>query len=325
MYESYYNLHGKPFQLTPDPELLFPSMGHKRAMSYLQYGLEQGEGFVVITGAVGTGKTLLIQTLSKALTSPGIVTGTIASSNLNEDEVLPAVAAAFDRPCDGRSRELLHQEIVDTLRSIGAHGGRALLIVDEAQLLTRGALEVLRILSNLETEGQALLQIFLVGQSELRNTLADARMEQLRQRVIASCELQPLGEKETAAYILHRLCAVGWRENPRLEPELFPLIQHTSRGIPRKINLIMGRLLLYGYLEELHELDSEALTTVLEEMEEELPSITERVDRPGNGASAVTDGSQSSRSGIGDLVTLEVTFSKLLAQVRKKIRQQEKL
>lgn len=293
MYEAYYKLHGKPFQLTPDPKFLFPSVGHKRAMSYLRYGLEQGEGFVVITGAVGTGKTLLIQTLANTLKHREVAMATIAAANLDEDDVLPAVASAFFLPHEGLDRETLYQELTRHLRSIRSHGNHPLLIVDEAQLLKPAALEVLRILSNLEIKGHALLQVFLVGQSELKHTFANNHMEQLCQRIIASCDLRPLGEKESESYILHRLRAVGWKQDPALSPTIFPVIRRASQGIPRKINLIMGRLLLYGYLEELHEIDCAAVATVLQEMEEELPSMappTQAVWSPKNGVVAQETG-----------------------------------
>src|SRR5574337_511490 len=233
MYQTFYQLNGKPFQLTPDPQLLFPSKGHKRAMSYLLYGLEQGEGFVVITGAVGTGKTLLIQMLFERLANRNVATAGIASANLDGDDVLPAVAAAFSLPYDGRGREALLQDIRQHLLSLRAHHTHALLVVDEAQMLTPAALEMLRILSNLELKGQALLQVFLVGQTELRRIMVSHHMEQLRQRIIASYRLEPMGEEECQTYIQHRLRMVGWRKDPELSADIFPEVHRASRGIPR--------------------------------------------------------------------------------------------
>ncbi|MGH8191980.1 MAG: AAA family ATPase, partial [Rhodanobacteraceae bacterium] len=270
---AFYRLHGKPFQLTPDPGMLFPSKGHKRAMSYLLYGFDQGEGFVMITGAVGTGKTLLIQKLFEELGNRNIAMASIASANLDGEDILPAVASALDLPYERRSKEALLQDIKQHLITLQARQTQALLVVDEAQTLTPAALEMLRILSNFEVKGRALLQIFLVGQSELRHTIISNHMEQLRQRIIATHRLEPLSTEETRAYILHRLHAVGWDNDPELAPGVFSEVYRASRGIPRKINLIMDRLLLHGYLEELHRLDHAALTLVLEEIDEEMSGI----------------------------------------------------
>lgn len=270
MYQAFYKLHGKPFQLTPDPGMLFPSKGHRRAMAYLLYGFEQGEGFVVITGAVGTGKTLLIQKLFEELSSRNIAIASIASANLDGEDILPAMAAALELPFDGRGKEALLQDVKRHLISLHARRTHALLVVDEAQTLTPAALEMLRIVSNFEFKGRALLQVFLVGQTELRRTIVSNHMEQLRQRIIASHRLEPMSEEECREYILHRLRAVGWDNDPEIAPQVFTNVYRASRGIPRKINLIMDRLLLHGYLEDLHVLDAGALTTVLGEINEEM-------------------------------------------------------
>ncbi|MEO6800819.1 MAG: AAA family ATPase [Rhodanobacter sp.] len=280
MYQAFYKLHGMPFQLTPDPGMLFPSKGHKRAMAYLLYGFEKAEGFVMITGAVGTGKTLLLQKLFEELEHRNIAVASVASANLDGEDILPAVASAFELPYERRSKEALLQDVKQYLVSLQARKSHALLVVDEAQTLTPTALEMLRILSNFELKGQALLQIFLVGQAELRRTIISNHMEQLRQRIIASHRLDPMGEEESCAYILHRLRAVGWRDDPHLPPELFVGVFQASRGIPRKINLIMDRLLLHGYLEELHSLGPAALAVVLDEMADEMAGLPPTLEEP---------------------------------------------
>jgi putative secretion ATPase (PEP-CTERM system associated) len=280
MYQAFYKLHGKPFQLTPDPAMLFPSKGHKRAMSYLLYGLEQGEGFVMITGAVGTGKTLLIQKLVDELSHRDIAMASIASANLDGEDILPAVAAAFDLPYERRSKEALLQDLKQHLASLRDRHAQALLVVDEAQTLTPTALEMLRILSNLEIRGRALLQVFLVGQTELRRTIISNRMEQLRQRIIASHKLEPMAIDETREYILHRLHTVGWNDDPKLAPGIFVGVHRASRGIPRKINLVMDRLLLHGYLEDLHSLGTAELTVVLDELQEEMAEAPQTLEAP---------------------------------------------
>jgi len=280
MYQAFYRLQGKPFQLTPDSAMLFPSKGHKRAMSYLLYGLEQGEGFVMITGAVGTGKTLLIQRLFKELSQRNIATASVASANLDGEDILPAVASAFDLPYEGRSKEALLQDLKTHLATLRDRRSHALLVVDEAQTLTPAALEMLRILSNLEIQGHALLQVFLIGQAELRRTILNNRMEQLRQRIIASHELVSLGAEESREYILHRLRSVGWDHYPELETGVFTEVFLASRGIPRRINLIMDRLLLHGYLEELSCLDRATVTVVLDEMREEMADLPATLEVP---------------------------------------------
>lgn len=280
MYQAFYKLRGKPFQLTPDPGMLFPSKGHRRAMAYLLYGFEQGEGFVVITGAVGTGKTLLIQKLFEELAHRNLAVASIASANLDGEDMLPAVASALALPFEGRSKEALLQDVKRHLISLHARQTHALLVVDEAQTLTPAALEMLRILSNLEFRGRALLQVFLVGQTELRRIIVSNHMEQLRQRIIASHRLDPMSEEESRAYILHRLRAVGWNDDPELAPDIFTGVYLASRGIPRKINLIMDRLLLHGYLEELHSLDQTELAIVLGEIHEEMAGASPTLEAP---------------------------------------------
>ena len=324
MYQAFYKLHGKPFQLTPDPAMLFPSKGHRRAMSYLLYGFEQGEGFVVITGAVGTGKTLLIQKLFEQLRHRNIVIASIASANLDGDDILPAVAAALDLPYEQRSKEALLQDVKRHLTALHSRQTHALLVVDEAQTLTYAALEMLRILSNLQTNGHALLQIFLVGQTELRRTIISNRMEQLRQRIIASHRLDPMSEDECRAYIVHRLRAVGWNNDPSLTPDIFAGVFRASRGIPRKINLIMDRLLLNGYLEGLHELDQAALTMVLDEINEEMAGVPSTLEASAELDDAEPTGSFEPGKREGGNAELDFQRDKILLQLlREEVRRRE--
>jgi len=324
MYQAFYKLRGKPFQLTPDPRLLFPSNGHKRALSYLLYGLEQGEGFVMITGAVGTGKTLLIQTLFDKLAGRRIATASMVSADLDGPDLLPAVAAAFRLPYEGRSKAALLQDIKAHLLSLRTRYTGTLLVVDEAQTLTPAALELLRILSNFEINGQALLQIFLVGQTELRRTITTHNMEQLRQRIIASYRLDPLLPDESHDYILHRLHAVGWKSDPEFAPDIFPEVQRFSGGIPRKINLIMDRLLLYGYLEERHQLGRDALAIVLNEIQEEMSGVPPTLEAPPVGQqSANLKHTPAISEKEEQLSSLESKLNDILKQMRERIRLKE--
>lgn len=270
MYLDFFNFTARPFQLTPDLRFLFPSRSHKRALSYLRFGLEQAEGFVVITGHIGTGKTMLIQTLFAELADQDIATARIAAANLTEENVLSAVAAAMGLPYEGRSKVGLMSNLEKSLRHARDRLSGVLLVVDEAQTLSPAALEELRILTNLENQGRALMQVFLVGQTELRVTLQSRRMEQLRQRIVASYHLEPLSPEETKRYIGFRLVAVGWNGDPSFSATAYEKIYEYSGGIPRKINIIMDRLLLFGYLEELRDYDAEQVEQVIDEMSTEL-------------------------------------------------------
>lgn len=276
MYEAFFNLSQRPFSLTPDSRFLFPSQGHKRALSYLLYGLEQREGFVVITGDVGTGKTLLIQALFAELAQRKIATARVAGANLSADSVLPMVAAAFGRPYEGISKVSLLRDLEVTLLRDAKYSEGALLVVDEAQTFSKEALEELRILSNFEAGGRALMQVFLVGQTDLRQVLLDRDMTQLRQRVIASHHLDPLARDECEEYIWHRLTKAGWKGDPDLTPRLFDSVFTWSKGTPRRVNLLMDRLLLYAYLEEEHRLDAEDAGVVMRElsMESSEPEVS---------------------------------------------------
>ncbi len=270
MYESYYGLSAKPFQLKPDPQFFFGSRGHKRAMAYLEYGLSQGEGFIVITGDVGAGKTTLVRSLFCKLESEQILAAQIVNTNLNADDTLRMVVAAFGLPYEDGSKATLLTRLEQFLRQCDQKGMRALLIVDEAQNLTPQAVEELRMLSNFQTADKSLLQIFLLGQPEFRRTLLSPDMQQLQQRVIATYHLGPLDALETKDYIEHRLHTVGWNGDPSLSEDAFFEIYNFTGGIPRKINTLCDRLFLLGYLEERHNFRSTDVIEVLGDIQQEL-------------------------------------------------------
>ncbi|RFC33388.1 MAG: putative secretion ATPase, PEP-CTERM locus subfamily [Candidatus Nitrotoga sp. SPKER] len=270
MYESYYGLSAKPFQLKPDPQFFFGSIGHKRAMAYLEYGLSQGEGFIVITGEVGAGKTTLVRSLFCKLESEKIQAAQIVNTNLNADDTLRMVVAAFGLSYENDSKASLLNKLELFLRQCDQKGKRALLIVDEAQNLSSQAIEELRMLSNFQTADKSLLQIFLLGQPEFRRTLLSRDMQQLQQRVIATYHLGPLDALETKDYIEHRLHTVGWNGDPSLSEDAFFEIYNFTGGIPRKINTLCDRLFLMGYLEERHNFRSSDVTEVLSDIQQEL-------------------------------------------------------
>jgi general secretion pathway protein A len=303
MYEPFYHLSGKPFQLSPDPSFFYESRVHRRAYAYLEYGLYQGEGFIVITGEVGAGKTILVHNLLAHLNPDQVIAAHLVSTQLDADALLRAVAAALGLLTKGTDKGSLLAEVEQYLHQLAGEGKRALLIVDEAQNLTPRAVEELRMLSNFQVKGRALLQSFLIGQPQLRHILQGPDMQQFRQRVIASYHLSPLDAIETQAYIQHRLKQVGWAGDPRLEESAYDAIFAFTEGIPRRINLVCNRLLLAGFLNEKHVLDSTDVDTVSTEIQEELGAI----GRPGERGDVPSDGRQHSGQVADDLLESFVT------------------
>lgn len=279
MYISFYGFSAKPFQLSPDPRFFFGSSVHKRALAYLRYGLSQGEGFIVITGGIGTGKTTLVHSLFNELDTNNVIAAQLVTTQLEADDLLRMVVAAFELPHKDLSKAVLIKHFEDFLKTCARNGKRILLVVDEAQNLPERSLEELRMLSNFQVGDAPLLQSFLLGQEEFRTSLQAPGMEQLCQRVIASCHLSPLNEAETAEYIKHRLHVVGWRDNPEFNDDALAAIYHYTGGVPRRVNVFCDRLLLYGFLEELHTFTERAVRTVGEEFDQEMynskhPTVT---------------------------------------------------
>ena len=272
MYEKFYKLSAKPFQLSPDPRFFFGSQGHKRAMSYLRYGITQGEGFIIITGGVGTGKTTLVRALFEGLAKENVVAAQLVTTHLDADDMLRMVAASFGLAHEGASKAAILKNLETFLHARAREGKRVLLVIDEAQNLPVASLEELRMLSNFQVDGRALIQSFLLGQEEFKSTLHLPELEQLRQRVIAAYHLEPLGAEETREYIEHRLKLVGWQNNPAITTGAYTLIYQYTQGVPRKINTFCDRLLLFGYLEELSELSDKHIKEVVGELKQESAS-----------------------------------------------------
>lgn len=269
MYDTFYNLKKKPFQLNPDPEFFFNSAVHRRALAYLRYGLAQGEGFVVVTGMPGTGKTMLVKELFETLCNENIAAGLMVTSQVGAEDTLRIIAATFGLSYDGDAKAILLKNLENFFKLKAQEGKRVLLVVDEAQNLPPQSLEELRMLLNFELDGRPIFQVFMLGQDELRATLQGDKMEQVRQRVMATYHLRPLELDETRDYIQHRLTTAGWNHNPRFSDQAFEEIHSYARGIPRLINTLCDRLMLYGYLEELHELTMEAVQLVINEIEQD--------------------------------------------------------
>jgi putative secretion ATPase (PEP-CTERM system associated) len=269
MYESYYGLNSKPFQLTPDPAFFYASRWHKRAMSYLQYGLSQAEGFIVITGGIGTGKTTIANSLLDEI-QDDIVAAQIVTPKLTPDELVKMVASKFNLDMEGKTKADILKHLEVYLYDLHKQGKRALLLVDEAQNLPLETIEELRMLSNFQENGKPLLQSFLLGQEELQPILRAPNMEQFRQRIVASCHLAPLTSEEVKSYIEYRLHHAGWGGKTLFSEGAYDQIFDFTRGIPRKINTLMDRILLFGFLEELELLDERAVATVIDEVKSEM-------------------------------------------------------
>ena len=293
MYETFFGLTGKPFQLNPDPAFFYGSRGHKRAFAYLQYGVHQGEGFIVVTGEVGAGKTTLVRSLLGQIDPDRLVAAQLVTTQLDAEDLLRAIAMAFGLGTKATDKARLLAEIEAFLVSLVPQGKRALLIVDEAQNLSGRAIEELRMLSNFQLGNQGLLQSFLVGQPELRLLMQGPDLQQLRQRVTASYHLGPMDRAETQAYVEHRLRHVGWSKYPQFGPGAFDAIYTFSAGIPRRINMLCNRLLLAAALSEEHDIAATNVEATAQEIRLELSdgdsnaaAVAARADEHGIGDDA---------------------------------------
>src|SRR6478609_3772930 len=273
MYTSFYKLRAEPFLLTPDERFYFESSVHSQAMAHLTYGLKRGEGFIVITGDVGAGKTTLVKRLIATIDPAKIVAAHVVTTMLSGHDLLRLVAAAFglrDAPQEKGALLLRLQQFFDETHR---QGRRALLIVDEAQNLSEAALEELRMLSNFQVENAAPFQSFLVGQPQFRRIIASPDLEQLRQRVIASYHLGPLNSLESGNYVLHRLKQVGWNGDPSFPMSTIDAIHQHTGGIPRRINTLGNRLMILGYLDELHAFSADDVNRVAADLANENEAV----------------------------------------------------
>ena len=276
MYEAFYGLTSKPFQLNPDPSFYFGSKQHRRAKAYLEYGLLRNEGFIVITGEIGAGKTTIVRGLLESMDGSSVTTANLVSTQLDAEDTLRMVGAAFGVRVKDVSKADLLMALEAFLVMQVSEGKRSLLVVDEAQNLTPRAVEELRMLSNFQFGKQALLQTFLVGQPEFRQILQHPNMQQLRQRVTATCHIGPLDVDETRGYIEHRLKCAGGTGRPKFESGAFEAIFKATAGIPRRINSVCDRLLLLGFLGNKESLTVEDVDEVVNEMRDEAGGAVNR-------------------------------------------------
>lgn len=247
MYLNYYGFQKHPFNLTADPSFLFPSPQHREAMSFLYYGIMGRKGFLAITGEVGTGKTTLCRALLSLLDSK-VKTAFILNSNLTEYQLLNAITDDFGIAMPSKNRINLMRALNNFLLEQVRQGNNAVLIIDEAQNLSSMQLEQVRMLSNLETAEEKLLQIILVGQPQLRKKLDSKGLLQLRQRLAIRFHLYPLSRSEVSAYVEHRLRVAGCAQSADMfDPRAIDLIYEYSDGVPRLINLLCDKALLAGF------------------------------------------------------------------------------
>jgi general secretion pathway protein A len=269
MFEGFYGLSGPPFKLNPDPRFFFGSESHRKAMSYLKFGLHQEEGFIVITGAVGSGKSTVVNQLFAELDSEKIIAAKIVTTQLDAMDILRMLCGELGIEPAAPDKASILQALTRFLAYQSEAARRVLLIIDEAQNLPRDTLEELRMLSNLTHNGKALFQSFLVGQPQFSRTLADPELEQFLQRVIASYNLETLSAEETKSYIEHRLRLVGWQGNPTFTHGAYRMIHAETKGLPRRINLLCNRILFFGAIEGLQHVDDAVVTEVLSDLRNE--------------------------------------------------------
>ena len=269
MYQDFYQLTSNPFRLAPDPNFCFNHSGYKRAREYLEYALEQGEGFVMVTGRPGTGKTMLVETFLSGLDTNTVIAKRIAASNYGADDLLRAVAYAYGFDAADMDKATVRHRIQQYFLQQEQAGRRVLLIIDEAQALQHTALEELRILADLQTQSRQMLQLFLVGQESLQELMSTPEMEQFQQRVIANYHLVPLNLMDSRAYIEYRLLQAGWSGAPEFTSAAVLSIYQLSKGVPRHINKICNRLLLLGYGKGNHVFDRQDVHAISVEMHDE--------------------------------------------------------
>jgi len=264
MYEKFYEFSEKPFNTTPDSKFFFPSAKHTEALNSLIYAINERKGFVVITGEIGAGKTTVCRTMLNKLdlnTKVGIITNT----HLTCKELIAEMLDEFEVEYKPGTKQKLLSQLNQYLIKQLSNNVNTVLIIDEAQNLTPKVLEEVRMLSNLETEKEKLIQIILVGQPQLRIKLANIRLEQFKQRIALYYHISALNRDETQGYIFHRLKLVSENGCDIFTPKAIDLIYAHSRGIPRVINLVCDSALLSGYIYETHKITEKIIHEVAKE------------------------------------------------------------
>lgn len=266
MYLEFYGLSESPFNLTPDANFLYPSKVHREVLAHLLYGINSRKGFIMVTGEVGSGKTTLCRAVLKKL-GPNTDVALVLNSFLTEEELLKTINEDLGIPTAGKTKKELIDELNSFLLEERMKGRNVVVILDEAQNLSFPVLEQIRMLSNLETEKEKLLQIVLVGQPELRRLIASPRLRQLSQRITVRHHVTPLSQAETSQYIYHRLKVAGATDNIVFTSGALKEIHRFSRGIPRMINVVCDQALLAGYVASSSRIDRKMIRAAETEME----------------------------------------------------------
>lgn len=264
MYNNFYGLRVAPFNITSDPQFFFESSSHKDAYAAVLFGIKEKKGIILVTGEVGTGKTTLCRTILNKL-DPKIKVSLLLNPYFSEVQLLQAIVEDFGLQLEKKTRLDIIKKLNAFLIEVNLQGGNAVLIIDEAQNLTNRQLEQVRLLSNLETSEEKLLQIVLVGQPELIEKLNQFRLRQIRQRIFIKHNITPLQEEEVKDYVEFRLSRAG-DTGIKILPQSYRIIYEFSRGIPRLINILCDRTLLIGYLREKKVFDEEIFQASIKEI-----------------------------------------------------------
>lgn len=262
MYETFYGFREKPFSIIPDPAFLYFSPKHSIALDLLEYGLMNQAGFNVITGDIGTGKTTLIRYLLSQL-ERDVTVGLISNTHQSFGELLQWILFAFSLEYRGKEKVEMFQTFLDFLVQQYAKNQRTVLIIDEAQNMSPDALEELRMLSNVNADKHQVLQMILVGQASLRETLRRPDLAQFAQRIAVDYHLEPLDWTETSAYIRHRVSVAGGDDQELFDEDACDAVHELSHGIPRVINLLCDTALVYGYAEQKRKIDAQIVRDVV--------------------------------------------------------------
>ncbi len=320
MYLEYYNFKRKPFDLVPNPEFIYFSKTHKRAITYLNYGITERAGFILLTGEVGSGKTTIIRDLIERH-ADNILLGKVFNTNVNAEQLIAMINDDFEIPLRGKDKISLLKDLNHFLVEQYAKGSRPVLIIDEAQNLTSETLEEVRMLSNLETSDSKLLQIILVGQPELRDLLAKPELRQLRQRISIQCHLLPLTRQEMEEYLFHRLEVAGNRDALLFSKRALDAIYSYSGGIPRLINILGEFLLLSAYAEDVRYIEEELIIDIAGDLDLSRPA---NIIVPGHRTvKPKTEAEKGSPDGQQDLQIVE-NIGNQLSELSNKIESVEK-
>ena len=305
MYLEHFSLQVKPFELLPDPEFLFLSDVHRKALTFLEYGLLENTGFILLTGEVGAGKTTLIRRLLEKIPT-SITISKIFNTQVSPAQLLRMINDDFGIVSAATDKTAILRELNDFLITQYGANKRSILIIDEAQNLGLEQLEEVRLLSNLETSHQKLLQIVLVGQPELRDKLGSPELIQLRQRILVHCHLSPLNAQETESYVLHRLEQAGNRSALRWQPGAMECVHAASRGVPRVVNILCHYILLDAFSNSTHDVTVESVQAILHHLDFEAQFWPEAATEAANASEAV-----SAAPGSGDVAVLLETLGSI--------------